>query len=427
VQLREYQNERLLALVRHAYENVPYYGQVMRERRIHPDDIRSVADLPKLPVLTKEIVRQHASMLRARGLSDSELTQAHTGGSTGAPLHFLHDRETRAVQQAAFRRGLRWAGFNWGDPVISVSGGTLGTSRTAIRERLRRIVTRYHFVPAFELRPDTIADVAHRVRRIRPVAAIGYTSSLYVMARLLHEANERVQVPLVFTTAETLLPAHVNRIEQTLIARVFDYYGCGEVNSIAFQCERRDGYHVADEKVVIETLPLTPEGECDGENPGRAVITDLTNYAFPFIRYENGDAIVFDETTCSCGRGLSRLSRILGRVHDFIVTAAGDLLAGEFFPHLFGFSTSVKEYQIIQDGPGEVTVKLVVESDWGPDSERWLLLKLHEYLGASMAIRLDYVDEIPRTRAGKLRVTVSHLPLEEILRAGRVRTPAAIP
>jgi len=403
-------SERLSALVHHAYEHVPYYRRVMQERGLTARDIRDPSDLAKLPVLTKEIIRREGDAMRARDLSLKDLAKASTGGSTGEPMRFLIDRSSRAWSQAAFRRGLRWAGLEWGEPIVSLLGGTLGTGKLTPQQRIARLVTRNHVLPAFEIRRDNARTLADELRRWRPRAIIGYTSSLVALARLFEEANEAVHIPLVFTTAEILMPAHVEVLERGFCSRVYDYYGCGEVNSIAYQCDRRDGYHVVDEKVILESIRVDERVE-------RALITDLSNYAFPFIRYENGDCFERQPASCSCGRELSRLARIIGRVHDFIVTTAGDLLPGEFFPHLFKWVEHVREYQIVQEQLGEVRVLVVVTPEF---DETFLTTKLREYLGADMRIRIERVPEIARTAMGKLRVTVSRL--EQDVLKGHVRS-----
>jgi len=389
----------------------------MQEHRLHPDDIRTAEDLPKLPVLTKEIVRRENTKLRAVNFSKRVLAHGRTGGSTGEPLTFFHSKEARAVHQAAFRRGLRWAGLEWGEPVVSVVGGLLGTSRTSSKERLRRIVTRDHFLPAFEIRSDRIDKIGDWLDSIRPKALLGYTSSLYALARLCSTRNTSLRIPLAFSTAEVLFPFHIEQLKSVFECEVFDYYGCGEINSIAYQCSSRDGYHVSDEKVLLEVLPVTsvaPHKGVHGE-PGRLLVTDLTNWAFPFIRYENGDSIVLTDEPCLCGRQLSRIKKVLGRLHDFILTTSGDLLAGEFFPHLFRFSRGVDQYQIVQDQIGQLRILLVTAANFTRNDEQWLIDKIKEYVGSDMQIAVEYVADIPLTSGGKRRVTVSRLDLQQLI------------
>jgi phenylacetate-CoA ligase len=122
---------------------------------------------------------------------------------------------------------------------------------------------------------------------------------------------------------------------------------------------------------------------------------------------------------CACRRQLSRIKHIYGRLHDFILTTAGDLLAGEFFPHLFGFSRGVEQYQIVQNRAGELRVLLVTTRDFTRAEERWLVAKMKEYAGSDMDVVVEYVREIPRTAAGKQRVTISHLDPLLLTRSSR--------
>jgi phenylacetate-CoA ligase len=431
VEMEAYQDENLRRLIRHAYENVPYYRRVMDERKLRPDDICSRSDLPKMPILTKDIARRENANLCATNFSKRHVVQAHTGGSTGEPLNFLHNKEAWAVHQAAFRRGLQWAGLEWGEPVVSVRGGMLGTARTSWAERLRRVLTQNHFLAAFEIRFDGIDRIYDWLERVHPKALLGYTSSLYALARLCVQTGKTgLQIPLLFSTAEVLFPFHVKQLESVFNCQVFDYYGCGEVNSIAYQCQFRNGYHVSDEKVFLEVLPFAGAADTDlkEDGAGRVLVTDLTNWAFPFIRYENGDSVSLTTGSCPCGRQLSRIKHIFGRLHDFILTTSGDLLAGEFFPHLFGFSQGVEQYQIVQDRIGQIQILLVAAPGFTKNQEHWLVSKVKQYAGRDMDILVEYVKEIPRTAAGKQRVTVSHLgPQQLMLASGEIRTAAGVP
>jgi phenylacetate-CoA ligase len=422
-ELQAYQNEKLRRLIKHAYENVPYYRRVMNERKIHPDDIRSTAELPRLPILTKETIRREIGNLRATNLSNREMRHGQTGGSTGEPLSFFHSKEAWAIHQACFRRGLRWAGLEWGEPVVSLAGGLLGTARTSAKERLRRTLTRDHFLAAFEIRSDRIPAIYEWLQEVHPKAMLGYTSSLYALALSCARTGKTgLNIPLAFSTAEVLFPFHVEQIKATFGSEVFDYYGCGEINSIAYQCRFRNGYHVSDEKVLIEVLPLTNNDGADYAKgkTGRLLMTDLTNWAFPFIRYENGDSVVLTDDSCPCGRHLSRIEKVVGRIHDFILTMSGDLLPGEFFPHLFKFSHGVEQYQIVQDRIGCLRVLLVAAPDFTKNHETWLVNKIKEYVGTGMDIVVEHVREIPPTSAGKRRITVSHLDPQQLMSASGV-------
>src|SRR5690349_17776597 len=124
-QLRALQDERLAALVRHAYDNVPYYRRIMSERGLVPADIRRADDLVKLPILRKEDVRRNSKLLRARNVPDRRVTTGRTGGTTGIPLAFGLDHARVMFDHALIERHWSWAGCNPGDRVALVRGLTL--------------------------------------------------------------------------------------------------------------------------------------------------------------------------------------------------------------------------------------------------------------------------------------------------------------
>jgi phenylacetate-CoA ligase len=406
-QISAYQDEKLHRLIQHAYENVPYYRRVMDERGLTPRDIVSWRDLPKLPILTKDIIRTNQDALIAQSYGWEELMAGVTGGTTGEPMHFFVDRQTLAMNQAAFWRGLSWAGLHRGERLLMFTGGSLGTAPQTWTEHIKASVARQFSFPAFEVNREHLSDIVVRIRRVRPKAIKGYVSTLLVLARLLKEAQiEDLHVPIIFTTAEKLWPDQAEEIGDALGGEVFDYYGCGEVNSIGFQAHPGGAFFVSDEKVIIESLPLE-DGEVGG--PGRFLLTELTNYAFPFIRYENGDAGVISRDPGGSEFGLSRITALEGRVHDFITTTSGELLAGEFFPHLFRFVEGVEYFQVVQDAPDNLVISVVVNENYHDGHTAFLTAKIKEYAGEDMHVDFQQVDEIPRTRAGKLRVTVSYL------------------
>jgi phenylacetate-CoA ligase len=120
--IEEYQNEKLRELIAHAYENVPYYREVMDNLRLVPADIRTREDLPKLPLLTKELVRQNSDKLISRITDKRELQYKHTGGTTGTSLHFLFGQAVTAFQWALWWRHRKRFGLELGDLHVNFTG-----------------------------------------------------------------------------------------------------------------------------------------------------------------------------------------------------------------------------------------------------------------------------------------------------------------
>ena len=119
-QLKDLQNKKLRALIKHAYENVPYYHRIFKERGIKPEDIKSIEDLVKLPILTKEVIRKNFNDLQARNISKSEFIACQSSGSTGEPLKYYIDKDTYSLGWAQTFRCWGWAGYKIGDPYVKI-------------------------------------------------------------------------------------------------------------------------------------------------------------------------------------------------------------------------------------------------------------------------------------------------------------------
>lgn len=175
---------------------------------------------------------------------------------------------------------------------------------------------------------------------------------------------------------------------------------------IGAECEKHSGLHLSLENLHVEILDdnglPTPKGQ-----EGNVVVTDLFNYGMPFIRYVNGDRAVAGFEMCSCGRGLPLLKQVVGRQLDTLETPDGRKIPGEFFPHLIKDFPAIRRFQVIQEAIESITLKLVVEGGnlTLVDREN-LMQQIRKCTGTAVNVRLQFVDEIPLTKAGKLKVVV---------------------
>jgi len=209
---------------------------------------------------------------------------------------------------------------------------------------------------------------------------------------------EGIRFKGVFTTAEKLFDYQRQFIAEQFNCNVYDGYGCGEIQSIAFECEKGKNLHISEEHVILE---LTNREKSIKEGSGQVVLTNLDNYGMPFIRYQNGDVATYANEKCSCGRSLKLLSKIDGRTHDFITASDGSLIAGEFFPHLFGETRGIKQYQIVQLKRDELIFKIVRGNKYS-----------QKYIGKNVHIIIEFVDDIIATPSGKRHFTISKIPVK---------------
>ena len=397
---------------------IPFYRRKFAEHGVSARRVQDPSDLKDFPVLTKADLRHHGAELVAENWK-GELFRSGTGGSTGEPARFYYDHETYECRIAAAMRADRWAGARLGDREYHLWGVQLMSQ--SLQKKLKNLVyqaaLRRKFVSSFELSEGRLDEVLEDLAAYAPAVVIGYTNPLYFLAKHALEKGFALPAPRgIVATAERLSAPQRETIEKAFGARVFDRYGCREVMLIASECERHEGKHLNMENVFVELWSggrLARPGE-----PGEVLVTDLVNRSMPLIRYQNQDVAVASSERCSCGRGLPLLASVEGRVLDMIRGPEGQLLAGEFFPHLFKDFPEVAKFQVHQARDLAITVKLVPGTGFSPDVAHMVEAKLRRFLGERAKIQVDVVLDIPLTKGGKHRVAISEATPESATEAG---------
>jgi phenylacetate-CoA ligase len=271
-----------------------------------------------------------------------------------------------------------------------------------------RWLYRREVLNTFCLNDQSMPEYLRRYNRYQPHALVAYTNPLYSFARWL---DERKLVPYspqsIVACAEKLHQFQRDLIERVFRAPVFETYGSREFMLIGAECDRHEGLHLTMENLLVEIVDddgqPTPAGV-----EGQVAVTDLYNYGMPFIRYLIGDRAVAGFSTCSCGRGLPLLRKVVGRQLDILTTPSGRQIPGEFFPHLMKDFAPVRRFQVVQPHPERIVVKLVVDSTtWSPTWRERLTREIQNQLDDTLQLTIQEVDDIPLTAAGKLRVVVN--------------------
>jgi phenylacetate-CoA ligase len=263
---------------------------------------------------------------------------------------------------------------------------------------------------SFEFSKSAMTRCADEIRRFRPLTVIGYTNSLCLLAQ--HILEQKLSVPspnAVITAAEGVNSVQRELLQQAFGAPVFVSYGSREFMLIGMECEQHNGLHLSVDNLLIEVVRADGTPAADGE-AGEIILTDLHNYAMPFIRYKIGDMGVATSRACPCGRGLPLLERVEGRVLDVIRTPDGRILPGEFFPHLMKEFSAIKQFQVIQKELRSLEIKLVLRETPATEQLERLRQEVQKALGNTIQTKYIIVTEIPQTASGKFRVTVSELP-----------------
>ena len=413
----------LRRLLEHAYEHVPFYRKRFDDAGLHPDRIRTPEEFRSVPRLTREDLHENREELVATNFDRTRLQRNQTGGSTGNPVAFYDYEANKALQKAVTARSRSWAGFEEGQKIAIVWGAARDLPAWGRLERLKihRILNQ-RWLNSYHLTPETMAEFAEQMIRWQPRYILGYATGLYVFARFLREQKlERIRPVAVETSAEKLWNHQRELIEDVFRCKVFDAYGARDVSNIAFECEEHSGLHVLDDNVYLEVLangkPVRP-----GET-GEVIVTKLTNFAMPLIRYRNGDLATVSEQVCPCGRPFPLLSEVVGRSNDVIATPSGELVHAAYFSRVLYDVEGIRQFQVRQPALDRVEIALRSDRVLAEDTLDGLRATIARQLGPEVEVTVRCVDAIEPTPTGKHRYVISDFGRQLVERSGSFSDP----
>lgn len=399
-ELEELQNKKLRAIVKHAYNNTEFYHQKFRNSNIQPDDIKTLKDLHKIPLTTKEEVREHSlNSILAKGVNLNACRVVPTSGSTGKPLKAVYDASADDFSRVVNLRSMMENGLKIRDKWVNI-----GDTRTATKPKW------FQNFGFFNLKTlnlfDNVKDQVDFLRDINPETLLGYPSQLSLIAGYLkNNPVDGISPKNVFTTAELLDPPTRKLINSAFDAELVDLFGCIEVNRTAWECSEHCGYHLDVDSVISEFIQ-------DGENVaagerGEIVYTCLYNFAMPLIRYEVGDIGVPDDELCSCGRGLPLMKTVEGRCDDFIILPSGKMISPIILALVMKHSHGILEYQIIQNAVDHISVSIVVVENLDENYIEKVRMNIQEFLNNEISVDMKIVVKLAKGSTGKIRSVIS--------------------
>lgn len=402
--IRSYQLGRLSVLLLHAAESVPYYRRILRDPA---QRIESLDSLKRLPAITKPQIQEDPEQFRStRALG--RLVAKTTGGSTGTPVTIWKSRRAMVRELAAAWRGFGWAGVGPGDRQARFWGVPY-TPQDRRRARLIDWVCNRRRCSAFNFSANDLAFYERQLVAFRPRYFYGYLSMLVEFANHFRACSRVPPYDLkcIIATSEVLTAAHRRLLEDVFQTRVFDEYGCGELGTVAHECEYGQR-HVNDENLIVEVLDgNTP---CSEGRVGELVITELNNLAMPLIRYRTGDYAAISYKGCECGRTLSLLTAVHGRAYDFIVNRVGRQFHGEFVMYIFEEAMreglGIRQFQVLQEDVSHFRVRLVAGPSFQESAKVLIIRRFREHIDQDAFIEFEMVEAIPREPSGKIRLIV---------------------
>lgn len=402
------QAERLQQFIGKIIEDVPYYKALFDELGLSSSDIKSVADLHKLPFLDKPTIRENYSALKSS--QAGAVSSFTTGGSSGTPLTFLLGDERVSHDVAEKWRATRWWDVDIGDKEIVAWGSPIELGAQDKVRILRDKLFRSTLIPAFDVDESKLLGFIDRIKSIEPQMLFGYPSVFSLIAKVALSHNidlTQLGIKVVFVTSERLYPYQREVIEKAFGAPVANGYGSRDAGFIAHQCPS-GSMHISAEDLIVEIIDKDGNVVADGEK-GEIVITHMATSDFPFVRYRTGDIAALDTKSCTCGRGLPVLKDIEGRTTDFVVAANGTMMHGLALIYILRELDGIEEFKIIQESKLHTRVDIVPAKGNSISKEITddIVSGFKARLGGEVVVDVEIVTEIAAEKSGKFRYVIS--------------------
>lgn len=400
----DYQASMLKNLLDYASKNSEYYKDLLADvsyEKINSDNMNEV--LRNIPITTKQNLLSSGSRI-VTDYSSFAVSKT-TGGSTGEPVKILKNAGALARERAATWRAYEWAGVTIGDPQARFWGQPHSLS-DGYKAKVIDLIANRKRISAFNLSDESLMKYYYVLSKFKPAYLYGYVSVITKFADFIGRLKlEPIRsLSCVITTSEVLTSADRQTIRDGFNVPVFNEYGCGEVGSIAHECEHGN-MHLMSENLIVETDSSSSSGE--------VLVTDLFNYSMPLVRYRVGDFATLSEEYCGCGRTLPLISSVHGRAYDLIKTQRGVLIHPESVMYIFEDIQkkiqAFRQFQVTQESIRHFSVCVVPTERWSSDIRNIIEVAMKKHIGEEISISFKEVEQITREKSGKMRVIRSYI------------------
>ncbi len=411
--IKKLQSEKLVKQVKHVYENVEYYRNLMDEKGVKPEDIKGIEDLHKLPFLTKADLRDaYPYGLLAKPLGECVRIQS-TSGTTGRRVVAFYTQKDIDLWEDCCARAIVAAGGTNEDVCQVAYGYGLFTGGPGLNGGSHRVgcLTLPMSSGFTERQIQFMMDLKATILCCTPSYAA------YIGESLKEQGYTPDQIPLkagIFG-AEAWTNEMRKNIEETLGIKAYDIYGLTETSGpgVSFECEEQTGMHINEDHFLAEIIdPDTGEVLPEGSK-GELVFTALDKEAFPLLRYRTRDICVLSRKKCSCGRTFIKMAKPMGRSDDMLIIRGVNVFPSQIETVLLneGYQPN---YQIVIDRVNNNdTFDVMVEMN--PDQftdtvsgvtalEKQLANAMKVMLGINPAVHLVAPKSIARSEGKAVRV-----------------------
>lgn len=380
-------NDKFIRLIHSTFDNNKFYKNFYSEHGIEKSDIKTIDDISKLPVINKQTIIENSNLIKQGMYLFSN--KGYTSGTTGTPLTVYRNYDSILTENAYVWWFRLKSGLELKDKKISIRGDLNRNSLYSFDK-----VSNTLYISSFALNDKNIKKIIAVIKDFKPKAALGYPSSLYTIASWLVENNQELDIPLSFTSSESLLAFQEEKIKLAFNTKMYDWYGNAE-RTISLYREEGKYY----EPFLYSINEYTQSN---------VITTSLINDYFPLIRYEVNDKIIASEDF-NIEKKSFVVNSIEGRVEDYVVLLDGSKIGR--LDVVFKGVKNIKFAQIIQEEKFSVIVKIVKGTNFSTRDEAKLINNLVMKLGQDFKVHIQYInkEDLEITSSGKFKLVISKL------------------
>ncbi len=402
-EIENYQDERLRELITHAYKNVPYYSKLFKDNNLIPLDIKGVKDLHKIPLLTKDMIRKNPDDFIAKNYCKEDLYRITTSGTSGRIIPVYANYSKEHINGGPLEwRFYRWGGYNLNDYCAVFRAQFIEGKGICKNNPVQKKV----FFSIYHINEKNIKGYILNLKRFPFKFLKGYPSALYDLVKLF--SSNGVKRPFapkaIFTLAEKLTKDQRGNIESYFGAKIFDWYSMEERTVVACECEKHSGLHINQDFGIVEFFEDKTVKDSEAKE---LVVTGLTNYIMPFIRYKTEDYAVSIKESCECGRKFPLINIIGGRVRFYLLDHKG--VYHTVMDYIEGYYDFIDQYQYVQKERGKVVLKVIPKKKFFTNGSELMMNHLKERYGNNFDFSIEPVERIEKTQAGKTLLVISEV------------------
>ncbi|MBN1506433.1 MAG: hypothetical protein JW955_06285 [Sedimentisphaerales bacterium] len=401
---QEYELEALRAILRLAYENTVFYRREFDDLGFSPDDLRSLAEMRRLPTIDRQAVIKHAQDMLTCSSNAPDVNFVSTSGTSGTPLHFYINASISGTEYAFLTASWKRVGYDIDDPMGVLRGRLVRANRHGLYHEYDPIL-RSHYYSSFHLSDKDMARYLEHVASIGPCFLHVYPSTVAVLARFIQRSHKQAPKNIrgIIAESEIVYPDQRRMVEEVFGCRYFSCYGLSEKVVLAAECEHSTDYHVWPTYGHFELLdeagnPVTTPGQ-----RGEIVGTGFMNTVMPFIRYRTGDWATYVGERCeACGREHTIIRDIRGhRTQEMLIAAGGSEIPWTALNMHDDTFIRVRQFQFMQDAPGRAVLRIVPAGGFGDADRNRIHRNLGRKLNGQLSFTIALVDAIPLSARGK--------------------------